>query len=206
MDAGFRLACRYTRKVPGQVTFLTELKQTLDANIGCQRILSYFNYLDGALLIRIVPPLEVRLKKRKGNSKLCIVDHALRQAGWERWFRLTRRLAETPHLADVAGRFAESVAGAFLGGIPHLDLAHFPERTAEPEIDYILTVGEKRILLGVKYRRGIDPRRDSLGLRFFLEKTAYNAPFGVLVTMEDDLQIPDPRVVPISLRSLLLMR
>ena len=94
----------------------------------------------------------------------------------------------------------------FLAGLPHLDLAHFPERPTEPEVDYILTVGEKRIPVEVKYRRRIDPHRDTLGLRAFIEKAHYNAPFGILVTMEDEVRIPDPRVVPVSLPSLLLMR
>ena len=58
----------------------------------------------------------------------------------------------------------------------------------------------------MKYRRRIDPLRDTLGLRAFLEKAQYNAPFGVLVTMGEDVVVPDPRIVTISLRSLLLMR
>ena len=93
-----------------------------------------------------------------------------------------------------------------LSGVPHLDLPHFPERPAEPEVDFVLTVGDKRIPLEVKYRRRIDPHRDTLGLRSFLEKTHYNAPFGVLVTMDDGVAIPDPRIVAVSLPSLLLMR
>jgi hypothetical protein len=58
----------------------------------------------------------------------------------------------------------------------------------------------------VKYRRRIDPHRDTLGLRAFIEKAHDNAPFGVLVTLSQGVQIPDPRIVPVSLRSLLLMR
>jgi hypothetical protein len=58
----------------------------------------------------------------------------------------------------------------------------------------------------VKYRRRIDPHRDTLGLRSFLERTHYNAPFGILVTMTERVEVPDPRIVPVSLRSLLLIR
>jgi len=116
------------------------------------------------------------------------------------------RLEEVPHLTDLAGHIAESVVGAFFTGIPNLDVAHFPERAAEPELDFVLTIGEKRIPVEVKYRRRIDPHRDTLGLRSFLEKTHYNAPFAVLVTMLEGVEIPDPRIVPVSLRSLLLTR
>ncbi len=69
-----------------------------------------------------------------------------------------------------------------------------------------MTIGEKRIPLEVKYRRRIDPHRDTIGLRSFLERTHYNAPFGILVTMGDDISIPDPRIVSVSLPSLLLAR
>jgi len=69
-----------------------------------------------------------------------------------------------------------------------------------------VTIGEKRIPLEVKCRRRIDPHRDTVGLRSFLERTHYNAPFGVLVTMGDDTVVPDPRIIPVSLPSLLLAR
>jgi len=52
----------------------------------------------------------------------------------------------------------------------------------------------------------IDPHRDTLGLRAFLEKTANNAPFGVLITLQDGAEIPDPRIVALPLSTLLLMR
>ena len=96
--------------------------------------------------------------------------------------------------------------GALLAGIPHFDLAHFPERPTEPEVDFIITVGERRIPVEVKYRQHIDAHRDTLGLRSFLDKTHYGAAFGLLVTMHDGVAIPDPRIVAIPLRSLMLLR
>jgi predicted AAA+ superfamily ATPase len=164
-------------------------------------------FLEGSLLVRLVRPLELRLKKVRGPAKICIVDHGLPQSWLAETIPLDpERLDEHPHLADLAGHIAESVVGAYLGGIPHLDVAHFAERPTEPEIDFVLTIGEKRIPMEVKYRRRIDPHRDTLGLRSFLEKAHDNAPFAVLVTMQDDVAIPDPRIVPVSLRSLLLAR
>ena len=72
------------------------------------------------------------------------------------------------------------------------DVAHFPERGAEPEVDFILTVGAQRIPVEVKYRRRID-HRDTLGLRSFIDKPHYNAPFGLLVTMTDDHGTEGPK-------------
>jgi len=207
LEEVFRLACRYAGQAPRQAHFVHEIKQALHANIGWQRILSYLKFLDGAMLLKMIPPLEIRLKKRKGTSKLCICDHGLRASWLQEVIPLDREsLEKAPHLHDLAGHLVESVAGYFLAGIPHLDVAHFPERGAEPEVDFILTIGERRIPLEVKYRRRIDPLRDTLGLRAFLDKSVYNAPFGLLVTMDDDVMVNDPRIVCLSLPSLLLLR
>lgn len=203
----FRLACRYAGQAPSHAMLIAEIKQLLRANIGWQRILSYFRFLESSLLVRLVRPLELRLKKARAPFKLCIVDHALRASWLEESVPLDPdKLEENPHLSDLAGHIAESVVGAFFGGLPHLDIAYFSERAAEPEVDFVLTVGEKRIPLEVKYRRRIDRHADTLGLRSFLEKAHYNAPFGILVTMLEDVEIVDPRIVPVSLRSLLLTR
>ena len=91
---------------------------------------------------------------------------------------------------------------------PILDLVgvnHFPERGPEPEVDYVLTVGDQRIPVEIKYRRRVD-HADTRGLRAFIEKSVYNAPFGVLVTLNDDLHVDDPRIVSLPLSTLLLMR
>lgn len=207
LEEVFRLACRYAGQAPGPATFVTEIRSALGANIGWQRILTYLKFLDGSLLLRLVEPLEIRLKKKKGSAKLCLCDPGLRAS----WLQETtpldpESLRQSPHLAGLAGHLAESVAGYFLGNLPGLDLAHFPERGTEPEVDFVLTIGEQRIPLEVKYRQVIDPHRDTLGLRAFIEKTVNNAPFGILVTLEDGADIRDPRIVALPLSSLLLMR
>jgi predicted AAA+ superfamily ATPase len=207
LEEMFRLCCRYAGQAPRPATFISEVQQVLRADIGWQRLRSYLQFLDGSLLVRVVRPLEQRLKKARGAAKLCIVDHGLRQSWLEEIVPLDpARLEQTPHLADLAGHIAESVVGSYLAGIPHLDLAHFPERPVEPEVDFVLTIGERRIPVEVKYRRRIDPHRDTVGLRSFLEKTHYNAPFAVLVTMLEDAPVADPRIIPLSLRALLLAR
>jgi len=204
----FRLACRYAGQAPGQAIFVNEIRSALHANIGWQRILTYLRFLDGSLLLQLVEPLELRLKRKKrANAKICLCDPSLRASWLQEVIPLDPEgLRRSPHLADLSGRLAESVVGYFLGNIPGLDLAHFPERDAEPEVDFVLTIGDQRIPLEVKYRQRIDPHRDTLGLRAFIEKSVYNAPFGVLVTLSDDVAVPDPRIVTVPLSSLLLMR
>ena len=207
LEEVYRLTCRYAGQSPGRAVFTQEIRQALGGNIGWQRILQYLKFLDGAMLLKLVPPLEIRLKRRKGNHKLCICDLGLRASWLQEIVPIhPDDLQQKPHLQDLAGHLAESVVGYFLSGVPHLVLAHFPERGVEPEIDFVMTIGEQRIPMEVKYRNRIDPHRDTLGLRAFLEKAVYNAPFGVLVTMHDDVTAPDPRIVCVSLRSLLLLR
>jgi predicted AAA+ superfamily ATPase len=87
-----------------------------------------------------------------------------------------------------------------------LDTAYFPTRGIEPEVDFVLTIGTRRIPVEVKYRRRIDPNEDTRGLRAFIEKTVYNAPFGLLITLEDNVKIADPRIIPVSLSTFLWLR
>lgn len=203
----FRLGCRYAGQSPGQPIFTHELRSALSANIGWQRVLAYLRFLNDTLLIRLMQPLELRLKRRKGRPKICLCDHSLRASWLQEVVPITPDdLWRSPHLSDLAGHIAESIAGYFLGTIPGLDLAWFPERGAEPEVDCVITVGEYRIPLEVKYRQRIDGHHDTLGLRAFIERAVYNAPFGVLITLSDDVSVGDPRIVTLPLSSLLLMR
>jgi predicted AAA+ superfamily ATPase len=203
----FRLACRYTGQAPKQSVFIDDIRSALSGNVGWQRIQAYMRFLEGAMLVRLVPPLELRLKKKRGPAKLCVCDHGLRAAWLQEMVPLdAASLARSPHLTDLAGRIAEGAAAYFLSGISHLDVAHFPERGPEPEVDLVLTIGDRRIPVEIKYRRHIDGHADTRGLRAFIEKTAYNAPFGVLITLTDDVVIDDPRIIPVSLPSLLLLR
>jgi predicted AAA+ superfamily ATPase len=207
LEEVFRLCCRYAGQSPGQNVFVPEIQQTLGGNIGWTRILRYLRFLDGTLLLRLIPPLELRLKRKKSPPKLSLCDHALRAAWLQEIVPLAPAgLAAEPHLTELAGHLAESALGYFLASVPGLDVAHFPPRGAEPEVDFVITVGTWRIPIEVKYRQRIDQHQDTLGLRAFLEKSVYNAPFGLLVTLNDAVTVTDPRIIPLSLSSLLWTR
>jgi predicted AAA+ superfamily ATPase len=206
LEEVFRLSCRYCGQAPGRAAFVPELQRVLDANVGYLRVQQYLRFLDATLLLRLVDPLELRLKKRKAPPKICICDHALRASWLQEVVPLTPEgLSDDPHAAPIAGRIAESTLGYQLVTTPGVELAHLPERDANPEVDFVLTVGTRRIPIEVKYRRRID-YEDTRGLLAFMEKTANNAPFGLLVTLDDDVTIADPRIVPLSLSSLLWLR
>lgn len=203
----FRLCCRYAGQSPGPSVFVPEVATALSANVGWTRILTYQRFLDGSRLIRLVEPAEIRLKKRKAPAKICLCDAALRASWLQETIPLDPEgLVRHPHLTDLAGHIAESCLGYLLASVPGLDVAYFPGRGIEPEVDFVLTVGNFRLPVEVKYRKRVDPFDDTRGLRAFIEKTVYNAPFGLLVTLEDEVRVPDPRIIPISLSSLLWMR
>jgi predicted AAA+ superfamily ATPase len=203
----FRLCCRYAGQAPAIQTLARETQRVLQANVGVQRINAYLRFLGDTLLIRLIPPLEIRLKRKRGSPKLCLVDHSLRASWLQEQIPLDpRKLREAPELTVVAGHLAESATGAVLSAVTGLDIAHFPERHGEPEVDFVLTIGIKRIPIEVKYQARIDPMRDTEGLRSFVEKAANNAPFGLLITQDDSPGVVDPRVVALPLSSLMLLR
>jgi predicted AAA+ superfamily ATPase len=207
LEEVFRMACRYVGQCPGAATIAREAQRTFAANVGPNRISQYLRFLDNTLLIRAIKPLEIRLRRKRGHDKLCLADHGLR-AGWLQEVVPIDppRLAAEPHLADLAGRIAESVVGVTLASIHQLDVAHLPAREDDPEVDFVVTIGTRRIPVEVKYRRRIDPLADTEGLRTFLENAAYNAPLGLLISLTDDVAIPDPRIVALPLSSFMLLR
>ena len=203
----FRLACRYAGQTPRTSTLAEEARFSLGANIGTQRVTHYLKFLGDTLLLKLIPPLEIRLKRRRGSPKLCLVDHGLR-ASWlqENIPLVPDELARRPDLTALAGHLAESIFGSVASAIHGLDVSHFPQRGTDQEVDFVLTVGSVRIPVEVKYQRRIDPLRDTLGLRSFLEKTVNNAPFGVLVTQDDSGTVDDPRIVSMPLSTFMMLR
>lgn len=207
LEEVFRMGCRYVGQSPNPATLAAEARRTLNGNIGPQRIRHYLDFLDGSLLLRTIEPLEIRLKRGRGYKKLCLCDHAIRAAWLQEVIPLDpQALDQSPHLYDLAGRIAESTAGYYLASLTGLSVAHLPERGGDPEVDFVLTIGDHRIPVEVKYRRRIDPLQDTVGLRTFIEKAANNADFGLLITREDNQAVQDPRIVTIPLPAMLLVR
>ena len=203
----FRLACRYAGQTPTVSMLADEARQSLGANIGSQRVAHYLRFLGDTLLLRLIPPLEIRLKRRRGSSKLCLVDHGLRASWLQEQIPLTpQALAQHPELTALAGHLAESIFGSVASTIHGLDIAHFPERGTDREVDFVLTVGAQRVPVEIKYQRSIDPLRDTLGLRSFLEKTANNASLGLLITQDHSGEVDDPRIVSLPLSTFMLIR
>ena len=105
----------------------------------------------------------------------------------------------------LAGHLIESVIGYYLTGISGLDISWFPERTQVPEVDFVITVGLSRIPLEVKYRHRPVNEQDLRGVRSFCAQTKYNAPLGLIVTL-DEFRFIDDQIVVLPAYALLAMR
>ncbi len=207
LEEVFRMACRYAGQTPSFFTLSREVHRVLNANIGPQRINHYIRFLSQALLLRLIEPLEIRLKREKGSPKICLIDHSLRASWLQEIIPMDPDdLLRYPHLSVLAGRIAENTAGAVLSTISALDICYVPERGNEPAVDFVITIGVKRIPIEVKYQRSLDTLSDTEGLRAFIEKAANQVAFGLLITQVEDVQIVDPRIIALPLSTLMLLK
>jgi len=203
----FRLVCRYAGQAVRARRIAEEIASILPFGVTEKMVAESVRFLVDSMLVHEVPPLELLLKKQSHPAKLCLCDHFVRNA----WLQETVPIAPgelaavQKATATLAGHVIESVLGYYLMGIPGLELAWFPERPNEPEVDFVVTIGLKRIPIEVKYRRGPLSREDAKGLRAFCAKEHYNAPFGLLITQKESRKIDDSvRALPAS--DLILLR
>jgi predicted AAA+ superfamily ATPase len=203
----FGLAARQCGQAPAISTYVRDMQHALDASISQQRIRHYLSFLDDTLLIKLIQPLEIRNKRKRGAPKICLSDHALRAASLGERVPLTpEALAADPTMADIAGRISESIVGYFLSSLG-VTVQHRVAKQNEPEVDFVLSLGDRRIPVEVKYQAQIDPIRDTAGLRSFMDVPHYRAPVGLLVTRNETKHLNfDPRIVAVSMRTLLLVR
>jgi predicted AAA+ superfamily ATPase len=207
----FRVAARYCGQSPKLKTIADEINSMLSSDLGTQRIYSYLQFLNDSLLIRLIEPLELKLKKRRNPSKICLSDHALRSA-WlaQRVSLLSEKLIANPAESEIVGRVSESIVGAYLASMTGLDVKYAPMtagKTQQLEVDFVIGVGDIRIPIEVKYQNRIDPLRDMKGLIQYLDNPANRAAFGLLVVREDRVEpLPDSRIIAVPLKTLLLVR
>ena len=207
LEALLHLVSRYAGLAPAVSELAEQITLSLGAPADGRRVTRYLNLLAHTLLVRLVPPLHIRMRKNRGGPKLCLADHALRACWLQEQIPLAPdALAERPALTTQAEHLAESIFGSTASTVAGLDIAHWPARGVDREVDFVLTVGVRRVPVEIKYQRRIDPHRDTAGLRSFLDKTVNNAPFGVLITQDASAVVDDPRIVSLPLSTFLLLR
>jgi predicted AAA+ superfamily ATPase len=196
----FRVGCRYagqslsSKKVKEEIRFThPDVKDAL--------VTEYFSFLDAALLLRQLRPLEALGRAPKALPRLMVSDLGVRRAVLGERVPLHRDDGADP---VAAGHLAENVLAVALWGML-TELSWSPERPGRPEVDLVLTVGAARVPIEVKYRGEVRPT-DLAGLRSILDG-GLRAPFGVLVTRDDEVKLPEvgPDIVVLPLSSALLL-
>jgi predicted AAA+ superfamily ATPase len=199
----FRICCRYAGQSPSLNTLADELQQSLSANIGPARVRANLNFLAETLLIRLVNPLEIRLKKQRSNAKICLVDHALRASWLQERINLIEPANESE--AMLAGYIAESTVGIVLSAITNLDIAWLPAKDKNKEVDFVMILGNQRIPIEVKYRNTVR-QRDLQGIIEFLDNSINQASFGIVITKNDGVTVEDKRLICMPLSTFMLLR
>jgi predicted AAA+ superfamily ATPase len=201
----FRVLCKYTGQSVTIEKLCKELDITSSVRLKHPQMQAVLEFFERSLLIRIVKPFEHRLKNPKECVKVCLCDHAIRKA----WLKEDVPLYGTDDNADLAGHVIEGIVGNFFKSIKQLGVSYFPavgkNEGAEDEVDFILEIGTSHVPVEVKYRN--NPSLGS-GLKSFLDKKAYNAPFGLVIT-KGELQVDyfkDERIISISAKKLLMLK
>ncbi|MGW8255847.1 MAG: ATP-binding protein [Thermoguttaceae bacterium] len=183
----FKLVCRYPGQYIEVKKIINEINRIYDdANVRKVDIQASLQYLADSMLISLVPSLEIGKKRQSAGEKICLCDHFIRQACLQEVVPISPRLLEDAHesVSTLAGQIIESIIGYNLKTISDLEIAWFPARRTEPEIDYVLTMGLKRLPIEVKYRRGKPKNGDLAGIKKFCSQEKYNAEFGLVITQE----------------------
>jgi predicted AAA+ superfamily ATPase len=199
IEETFRRVCRYAGRAVAPKRIREEVAQVLGAGVREQHVADAIEFLGNAMLVHQIPPLEALTKKQVHPPKICLCDPFVRE-GWlqEKVPFFPADLASANQaVSTVAGGLIESIIGYYLHGIPGVETSWFPERSSEPEVDFVLTIGTRRIPVEVKYCRGQPKPSDLAGLRSFCSAKKYGADFGLLITQElsgpvDDVVIGVP--------------
>ncbi len=182
----FRYLCRRTAQSITHKRIAAEVQAILGGGVSEAGVRSAIRFLDDSMLIHTIAPLEMLQKKQASSAKLCLCDHFVRRAMLQESVPLdpSELKSEPQAVATLAGHLVEGIMASFLKRVPGVELSWFPERDQEPEIDFILTIGVKRIPVEVKYKRGRLARTECKGIYSFCGKEHYNAPFGLVITQD----------------------
>ena len=206
LRALLRFACWYVGQTPSNAILAEAAGLSLNTDVNPQQVGDYMRVLADTMLVQLIPPVEMRLRLLLDGAKICLAGHSLRVSWLQEPIPLDpNALAASPEITTMAGCTAESTFGATVSAIRGLDIAHQPEQDQTHEVDFVITIGDRRIPVEVKYQRPIDPVRDTVGLRSFIEQTANRAPFGLLITQTDTPPHDDPRIVSMPLSTFMLM-
>lgn len=107
-------------------------------------------------------------------------------------------------IATIAGFLAESVVGSMLSSVGGLDISYLPPQGNEPKLDFVITIGDQRIPIEVKYRNTVKSEHYK-GLEWFVSNPLNRAPFGILIS-KNPVESSNDQIISIPLKHFLLLR
>ncbi|MGQ9574434.1 MAG: hypothetical protein ACUVUC_03885 [Thermoguttaceae bacterium] len=189
----FRQVCRYAGQSVRPEKIARKINDTYQSGTTANDVTGALRYFADSMLISMVDPLEVALRRQSHPAKLCLCDHFIREAWLQERVPLSPRglhdAAES--ICSVAGHLMESTVGYFLKGIPGVEVAWLPPRRQDPEVDFVVTVGLQRIPIEIAYGRAPPKRRDYAGIEQFCRQNKYQGPFGLLLTQRTRGRLSD---------------
>jgi predicted AAA+ superfamily ATPase len=199
----FKTFCKYSGMAVGLNRLHEEFRLGFSENLNDKQIQMLLDFFDHSLLLKVIKPIEHRLKHAKNEVKICLCDHAIRRALLREDVTLYGKGAN----ADIAGHIVEGIVGNFLASIMDTGLSYFPSGNGKNnnEVDFVLEIGLGHIPIEVKYKEKPDINS---GIEAFINKPANNAPFGLVITKNE---VPlnyfkNENIIPISVKKLLLLK
>ena len=183
----FGHVCKYVGQIIKPEMIRKNLQQIHASGISNEKIYEVLDYLVDTMLVHRIEPLESALQSRRNGAKYCLCDHFIREIWLQEEIPLSPSIladAKEP-IPMLAGHIMESLLGYFLHSIPGIGITWFPNRNEKPEVDYVITVGDQRIPIEVKYSRSKSTKADIQGLVSFCKREINNAPFGLLITQNE---------------------
>jgi predicted AAA+ superfamily ATPase len=182
----FKQICRHTGQSLSIEKLRSEIFDLYQSEITQKDIIQALQYFEDSMLMCKIAPLEIGARRQRHGYKLCLCDHFLRQANLQEKIPISPSslINVNEVVSTMAGHIIEGLIGYALHSIPAMDIAWFPERRNEPELDFVLTMGLKGLPIEVKYKRNRPKNGDLAGLRSFCCQKKYNAEFGLLITQE----------------------
>jgi predicted AAA+ superfamily ATPase len=179
--------CKYVGQIIQPEMIRKNLRNITPAGITNEKIYDVLDYLVDTMLIHRIDPLESVLQSRRNGAKYCLCDHFIREIWLQEEIPLSPSIladAQEP-TASLAGHIIESLLGYYFSGISGIGITWFPGRNERPEVDYVITIGDQKIPVEVKFSRSKSTRDDIRGLESFCSRDTNNAPFGILITQNE---------------------
>ncbi|MDR1493473.1 MAG: AAA family ATPase [Planctomycetaceae bacterium] len=200
----FKTFCKYSGMAIGLDKLCKEFRSSFSEELTEKQIQMILDFFEHSMLIKVVKPFEHRLKRARNERKICLCDHAIRKA----WLKEDVTLYGNGVNVDIAGHVIEGMIGTFLASIQGVGVSYLPSgdtKNNENEIDFILEIGDAHIPIEIKYQE--NPTINS-GIETFLNKTAYNSSFGLVVTKNEVSldYFKKPNIIPIPAKKFLLLK